>query len=95
MDAASCYVFGHVLTRVVDEAPNENDIHDLFQTAWQAKSQWAETLIITENSPADDVFSKHAERNGLSVKKVSIPELEPILEPLIESFSSDFMGTNT
>ena len=82
MDAASCYVLGHVLSRVIDEAPNENDIHDLFQTAWQAKSQWAETLIITENSPAEDVFSKYARQNGLSVKKVSITDLEPILGPL-------------
>lgn len=95
MDAASCYVLGHVLSRVIDEAPNENDIRDLFQTAWQAKSQWAETLIITENSPAEDVFSKHARQNGLSVKKVSISDLEPILGPLKESFTSDFMGGTT
>ena len=95
MDAASCYVLGHVLSRVIDEAPNENDIHDLFQTAWQAKSQWAETLIITENSPAEDFFSKYARQNGLSVKKVSITDLEPILGPLKESFTSDFMGGTT
>ena len=43
MDAASCYVLGHVLSRVVDEAPEENDVEELFQTAFQAKNQWADT----------------------------------------------------
>ena len=47
MDAASCYVLGHVLSRVVDDAPDDKDIQDLFQTAWQTKNQWAETLIVT------------------------------------------------
>lgn len=95
MDAASCYVLGHVLSRVVDEAPNDKDIHDLFNTAWQAKMQWAETLIITENSPADEIFSKHARQNGLSIKKVLISDLEPILGPLKELFASDFMRDST
>jgi len=95
MDAASCYVLGHVLSRVVDEAPHENDIHDLFQKAWQAKCQWAETLILTGNSPANDVFRMQAEQNGLSVRKIPLSDLEPILGPLKESFPSDFMGDTT
>ncbi|MEA3415397.1 MAG: hypothetical protein U9R02_04445 [Thermodesulfobacteriota bacterium] len=95
IDAASCYVLGNVLSRVVDEAPYDKDIHDLFNTAWQAKRQWAKTLIITENLPADEIFSKHAQQNGLSIKKVSISDLEPILGPLKESFASNFMGGNT
>jgi len=92
VDAASCYVLGYVLSRVVDEAPNENDIRDLFKTAWNAKKQWAETLIITESSPADKIFSKHAREIGLSITKVSISDLEPIIGPLKESFASCFMG---
>ncbi len=95
MDAASCYLLGHVLSRVVDEAPNDKDIHNLFNTAWQTKKQWAETLIITEDSPSDEIFSKHARQNGLSIKKVSISDLEPILGPLKESFASNFMGGRT
>mgnify|MGYP006281740297 CR=1 FL=1 len=95
LDAASCYVFGHVAFPVVDEAPNDQDVHDLFKKAWQAKKEWAETLIITDNSLADEKFSKYAQQNRFSVKKVSINDLEPIVGPLKESFASYFMGTNT
>ncbi len=95
MDAASCYVLGHVLSRVVDEAPQVKDVKELFQTAFQAKNQWADILILTGNSPTDDVFKKQAEQKGLSVKKVDSSDLEPILGPLKESFASDFMKSFT
>jgi hypothetical protein len=92
MDAASAYVLGHVLSGVVDEAPHEKDVAALFRKAWESKNQWAEQLIITENSTAARVFRTQAEKNGLSVKIVPLSELEPIVGPLIESFASDFMG---
>lgn len=95
MDAASAYVLGHVLSRVVDEAPHEKDVESLFRKAWEAKNQWAEQLIITENSTTEDVFRKQAEKNGLSVKTIPLSELEPIVGPLKESFASDFMGNAT
>ena len=95
MDAASAYVLGHVLSRVVDEAPYEKDVEALFKNAWEAKNQWAETLILTENSFAEDVFRMQAEKNGLSVKSVPLSELEPIVGPLKESFESDFLGKAT
>ena len=95
LDAASCYVFGHVLSRVVDEAPQEDDVKELFQTAFKAKNQWGVTLILTGNSPADDVFRKEAEQNGLSEKILSESDLEPILGPLKESFASSFMRDST
>lgn len=95
MDAASAYVLGHVLSRVVDEAPHEKDIEALFRKAWEAKNQWAEQLIVTENSTAEDVFRTQAEKNGLSVKIAPLSELEPVIGPLRESFASDFMGNAT
>jgi hypothetical protein len=91
MDAASAYVLGHVLSRVVDEAPDEKDVEALFRKAWEAKNQWAEKLIVTENSIAEDVFRTQAEKNGLSVKIVPLSDLEPIVGPLKESFASDFI----
>jgi hypothetical protein len=94
MDAASCYVLGHVLSRVFDEAPQEEDVKELFQTAFQAKNQWADILILTGNSPADDVFKKQGEQKGLSIKTVNPSDLEPILGPLKESFTSDFMRSS-
>jgi len=91
MDAASCYVFGHVLSRVVDEAPASKDVEDLFKEAWRGKNQWAQKLIITENSAANDVFRREAEKNGLSIEIVSLSDLEPIVGPLKQLFASDFM----
>jgi len=95
VDAASCYVLGHVFSQVANEAPIEADVQDLFQAAWQAKSQWAEMLIITEDSPAEEVFLKQAKLNGMGVKKIPFDALEPILGPLKESFHLDFMGNRT
>lgn len=91
MDAASCYVFGHVLSRVVDEAPREKDVKELFQTAFEGKNQWADILILTGNTPADDVFRKEAEQKGLYVKIINESDLETILGPLKETFASVFM----
>ena len=95
MDAASCYILGHVLSRVVDEAPQEKDVKELFQTAFQAKNQWADILILTGNSPADNVFKKQGEQQGLSIRIVNQLDLEPILGPLKKSFASNFMRKST
>ena len=95
MDAASAYVLGHVLSRVVDEAPHEKDVEALFRKAWEAKNQWAEKLVVTENSIAENVFRTQAEKNGLSFEIVPLSDLEPIVGPLKESFASDFMGNAT
>ena len=95
MDAGSAYVLGHVLSRVVDEAPHEKDVEALFRKAWEAKNQWAERLIITENCIAENVFRIQAEKNGLSVEIVPLSDLEPIVGPLKELFTSDFIGNST
>ena len=90
LDAASCYVFGHVMSKVVNEIPQEKDVEELFIVAFQAKQQWAETLITVEGSPSNSLFKKLAEQEGISVKTISAVELEPILGPLKESFASIF-----
>ena len=95
MDAASAYVLGHVLSRVVDEAPHEKDVEALFRKAWEAKNQWAEKLIVTENCIAENVFRTQAEKNGLSVEIVPLSDLEPIVGPLKELFASDFIENST
>lgn len=95
MDAASAYVLGHILSRVIDGAPLKRDVEALFTKAWEAKNQWAKQLIVTEESIAQDVFRTQAEKNGFSVKVVPIAELEPIIGSLKESFASGFMGNAT
>ncbi len=94
VDAASCYVLGHVLSPVVEEAPREKALKELFQTAFRAKKQWADILLLTGNSPADEAFKKQGEQKGLSTKTVNPADLEPILGPLKESFASDFMRSS-
>ncbi len=91
MDAASCYIFGYILSHAVDEAPRKKDVKELFQTAFRTKNQWADILILTGNSPPDDVFRKEAEQNGLSVKIINQSDLEPVLGPLKEAFALNFM----
>jgi hypothetical protein len=95
LDAASAYVLGHVLSRVVDESPHDNDVAALFKEAWGAKKQWAEKLIVPENSIAENVFRTQAEKNGLSIEIVPLSDLEPIIGPLKELFASDFIGNAT
>jgi hypothetical protein len=90
IDAASTYVFGHVLMRVADEIPKQEDIDTLFQDAWAAKSQWARKLIFPEHDPAEKVFRMQAEKNGLFFETVPLSDLLPFVEPLKESFSSQF-----
>jgi hypothetical protein len=90
MDAASTYVFGHALTRVVDEAPHKRDVEALFKEAWGAKQQWPERLIVPEDDPAEDIFRMEAEEIGLLFETVPLSDLGPIVGPLKELFASDF-----
>jgi len=95
MDAASTYVLGFVFSRVVDEAPTEKDVEDLFKKAWGAKRQWAKRIIVTDDSIASNVFIKEAEKNGIPFDIVLLSDLSPIIEPLKESFVKDFIGNRT
>jgi len=91
MDAASTYVLGHVVSKVIDEAPQEKEIEVLFEKAWATKNQWAEKLIVPENSIAENVFRRLAEQNGLSVETVPLSGLDPIVGPVKKSFESSLM----
>jgi len=95
VDASSAYMFGHVLSKVVDKAPPEKDVENLFDQAWSTKSQWAKKLIISNDSIANGVFKKQAEKNGLLIDIVEVSELTPIVGPLKEVFVKDFMGKKT
>lgn len=90
MDAASTYVFGHVLSKVVDGTLQEEDVETLFREAWRAKKQWPERLIMPEHSPVESVFRTLAEKNGFTFSTVLLSDLSPIVDPLKESFASSF-----
>lgn len=94
MDAASTYVLGHIISRTADGTPQEKEVEDIFNKAWQTKKQWPKKFIITENSTADKTFRKQAEKNGLPTEYVPLSDLESIVSPLKESFVSDFFGSS-
>ncbi|MBF0451598.1 MAG: hypothetical protein HQK75_12905 [Candidatus Magnetomorum sp.] len=91
MDAGSCYVFGFVFSKVVDNTPPEQEVEDLFEKAWSMKRQWARKLIVPENYFAKDVFEKQAIKHGLSFETVSVSDLSLIVGPLKQSFEEDFL----
>ena len=95
IDAASAYVFGHVLSKGVDESPNEKDVENLFKKAWTAKRQWPVKIIIPEDFSAEKIFKMQAERNGFAVETVPLSDLAPIIGSLKESFATDFIGKTT
>lgn len=90
MDAASTFVFGHALSKAEDGAPPRRDVEALFKTAWKAKRQWPEKLVVPEDDPAESVFRMQAEKNELVFETVPLSELAPIVGPLKESFVSSF-----
>lgn len=95
MDAASAYVFGHVLSRAPDEAPDAKEVEALFEQARRTKNQWAKTLILTKKAAAENVFRTQAKKNGLLVKIIPVSELEPIVGPLKEAFATNFPGNTS
>jgi hypothetical protein len=90
MDAASTYVFGHILLDIVNVAPQKEDVENLFRKAWETKRQWPDKLIMAEHSIAENVFRTVAEKNGFTFSTVSLSDLSPIVAPLKESFASTF-----
>ena len=90
MDAASTYVFGHLLSSVRDKAPPIMDVEALFRNAWNVKRQWPEKLIVPEDDTAENVFRMQAEKNRLLFETVPLSELALIIGPLKEMFASDF-----
>lgn len=92
LDGASAYVFGFVLSSVVDESPNEKDVENLFKEAWETKQEWARKLIVADDSIANDVFKKEAKKHAFEIDTVPGFSLAPIVGELKETFCRDFMG---
>ena len=92
IDAASAFVLGFVFSSVVDESPNEQDVENLFNEAWKTKQEWPGKLIVADDSIANDVFIKQAQRNGFEFDTVPASSLMPIVGELKETFYRNFMG---
>jgi len=88
MDAASTYVFGHLLSRVADEGPEEGEVEALLKKAWEAKGKWPEKLVVPEHFLAQDVFQAQAEKHGFAFSTVRLSDLASIVGPVKKSFAS-------
>lgn len=87
MDAMNAHVFGHVLSRVEDQAPQESDVEKLFQSALGSKKKQPKKIIVPDESKAGDIFRKLAKKYNLQVESVPLSELSPIIAPLIAAFA--------
>lgn len=84
MDAASGYVFGHLLA--LDEAPSAEEAKALFEKAYKAKRAWPTKLIAEKLDPALAIFRAQADAAGFPLEVVPTPNLEDIVRPLQESY---------
>ncbi|MBU1172745.1 MAG: hypothetical protein KKD44_24570 [Proteobacteria bacterium] len=89
MDAMDANVFGHVLSRVSDQAPLEADVENLFRKALDSQGKWPKKLIIPDDSKAGQIFRKQAEKNALTVDTVPLSDLSPIIAPLMAAFAEE------
>ena len=90
MDAASAYVFGHALCKASEGSPQENDVKTIFKKGWDAKHQWPNRLILSDNSSAQMIFGKIAEENNINVAYIPLSDLTPLVKTLRDSFASSF-----
>jgi tetratricopeptide (TPR) repeat protein len=91
MDAASGYVFGHLL--VIDEVPSTEDTQALFANAYTSKREWPLKLIVAKLDPALPVFQAQADAAGITLEVIPTTYLEDIIRPIQESY--DGFMTNT
>lgn len=90
IDAASTYVFGHILSNAAEDAPPEQDVQALFMKAWATKRQWPKRLMLTGKTPVENVFRLIAENNGIAIEGVSLSSVTALTRPLKKSFASSF-----
>lgn len=86
LDAASGYVFGHLLA--LEEVPSARETQALFKKAFETNRQWPTKLIATKLDPALEIFQAQADAAGFSLEVVPEPYLEDIVRPIQESFDN-------
>jgi hypothetical protein len=63
------------------------DIEDFFEQAWEAKKQWAKTLILTDDTSVEKAFKACAEKNRLLTKNIPLAELKHVVGGVLKSFA--------
>jgi predicted negative regulator of RcsB-dependent stress response len=88
MDVASTYVFGNIV--VPGELPEAKEIRKLMQDAYKTKNSWPKKFFCPEQDPAEDLFRRHSEKEGISFEVAPLSYFERIVGPLKKSFSQHF-----
>ena len=86
IDAASSYIFGHLL--VLDEVPSPDETQALFAKAYSAKGEWPTKLIAPKLDPALPAFQEQADAGGFPMEVVPVTYLEEFVRPLQASYDS-------
>lgn len=91
MDAVSAQVFGHVLAEAFGGIPDQEEITELFQTAYQESgNSWPRALIVADTSPTSNQFRKEAYKNSIPIDTIPLSHLSPIIGPLVKEFSDTY-----
>jgi tetratricopeptide (TPR) repeat protein len=85
MDVASTYLFGNVLA--TDELPDANGIRELMQTAYKTRDSWPKKFFCPAQDPAEDLFRRYAQKQGISFEVAPLSSFERIIGPVKKSFS--------
>lgn len=86
MDAASGYIFGHLLVR--DEAPSAQETQALFKKAHKTKRAWPTKLIAEKLDPALGIFQAQAQAAGFALEVVPTTYLKDMMAPVQQSFDA-------
>jgi tetratricopeptide (TPR) repeat protein len=88
MDVASTYLFGSVLAP--GELPEINQVIKLMQAAHETKNAWPKKFFCPEQDPAEDLFRRIAQQEGISFEVAPLSSFERIIGPVKKSFSNHF-----
>ena len=94
MDAASCFILSSALVPATQAEPSKMEAKRLLKEGRAHKQQLPKKLLIPSGQPAS-LLTIEAERQGITVVRVSENELLPFVSEARESFRERFSGGRT
>ncbi len=91
MDAASCFILGSETVPVSSAELKQTDAKHLLKSGYSHKQQLPKTLLIPTDQPAN-LLSVEAERQGITVARVSEDQLLVFIGEAREGFRDHFGG---
>ena len=94
-DAASMYLFGSVFTPFGTGDASEEEVNSLFQSAWRAKRQWPQRVLLPHSIPSPNSFATVAKQNQIPVEIVQESALAIYINDVQAGFREHFEGDET